>query len=69
MTMNNNIGLFAVTIDDQIACAEREIAFREKVYPRLVGEHRMPQRRAQHEIMCMKAILENLHALKKAGQA
>jgi hypothetical protein len=52
-------------IADQIACAEREINKREQVYPRLVASHKMTQGKADHEIECMKAILETL---KNFGQ-
>lgn len=44
----------------QIRGAEREIALRERVYPRWVAEGKMKQDKADHEIAVMKAIRETL---------
>lgn len=52
-------------LSDQIACAEREIAKRRQVYPRLVATRKMTEGKAQHEIACMEAVLETL---KNCGQ-
>lgn len=54
------------------ACAEREIRFRQRVYPRLVGERRMTQAKADLEIAMMveiAAILARMadYAEKKVG--
>lgn len=48
------------SIDELILCAERELKYRRRVYPRLVDRGTMGPRTAQHEIKCMEAILENL---------
>jgi hypothetical protein len=50
-----------ITIDEQITCVKREIAMRERVYPRYVAQGgKMTQRKADHEIAAMKAVLETL---------
>jgi hypothetical protein len=55
----------AVSIEDQVACAERELKMRERVYPRWVGEGRMSQDKADKEIAAMRAIIATLQALPK----
>lgn len=47
----------AVPLSSQIACVEREIAMRERVYPRWVVERRMTQAKADAEIEAMRAVL------------
>ena len=49
--------LFAPTLDEQIACVEREIAMRERVYPGWVRAGRMTQQKADREIETMRAVL------------
>jgi len=48
------------TLDEQIACVEREIRMRERVYPRWVEAKKMSQAKADHEIACMRAALKTL---------
>lgn len=43
-------------INELIACAKRELAMRERVYPQLVARGRMTQTRADHELEAMKNI-------------
>lgn len=52
--------LFAIDLQAQIACVEREIRLRQKVYPRWVGNRRMSQEKADLEIATMKAVLDTL---------
>jgi len=52
------------TLDEQIACVKREIALRERVYPRRILDGKMDGRLAEHEIACMKAVLESLSRLE-----
>jgi hypothetical protein len=52
----------SITLEQQIASVKREIAMRERVYPRWVESGRLVQVRADHEIAAMKAVLETLQA-------
>lgn len=52
--------LFPVTLDDQIACVEREIRMRERVYPHQVNLGRMNQEYADRELARMRAVLSTL---------
>lgn len=49
-----------VSLADQIACVEREIAMRERVYPRWVQSERMTQEKADRELLTMRAVLATL---------
>ncbi len=60
--------LFAPTIDDQIACVEREIRKRGSVYPRMVANKQMPQDRADREIALMREVLQTLLWAKENGR-
>lgn len=40
----------AVSIDEQVQCAKRELGFRQRCYPRWVTEGRMTQAKADKEI-------------------
>lgn len=60
----------AITIADQIACVKREIAMRKSVYQRWIALGKMKQAQAEHEILCMQAVLEtllNVQATKNPG--
>lgn len=46
--------------EELAACAFRELAYRRRVYRRLVLEDKMSQTEADHEISMMKEILEIL---------
>lgn len=52
-----------VSLADQVACVEREIKMRERVYPRWVQSERMTQAQAARELLAMRAVLESLRAL------
>lgn len=56
--------LFPITLADEIAEVEREIAMRRKVYPRWVETKRMGQQQADRHIAVMEAVLERLRALQ-----
>lgn len=56
--------LFPPSIDDQIACAERELGYRRHVYPRRVSAKQMTQALADRETARMEAILATLQAVK-----
>jgi hypothetical protein len=49
-----------IGLREQIACAEREIAMRRKVYPGLVRQGRMTLIRMEQEISTMEAIRNTL---------
>jgi len=53
----------SIEIEKQIACIEREIGFRERVYPRWVAAGKMKQEKADYEIAAMRAVLETLKAI------
>lgn len=53
-----------VSIDDQIACVEREIRMRERVYPHWVAGRKMQQRQADRELLAMQAVLATLQGLR-----
>ena len=54
-----------VPLRDMLACAERELRMRRRLYPRWVGDGRMTSRDAARETWAMQAILDTLRA--KAG--
>jgi hypothetical protein len=56
--------LFPIGLAEQIACIEREIALRRRVYPRFVFNHKMTQAKADKEIAAMSAALETLIHLR-----
>lgn len=56
--------LLPPTLDDQIACVEREIAMRQRLYPRWVADRRMAERTARYELDTMRAVLETLREVK-----
>jgi hypothetical protein len=49
-----------IPIADQIACVEREIKMRERVYPRWIDTGKMSAAKAAQELERMKAVLETL---------
>lgn len=57
----------SVSLDDQIACARRELALRKRVYPNWVTAKRMNPLKAENEIDAMAAIVATLEGLKRAG--
>lgn len=67
--MNGGFSLsesFAPTIDELIKCAERELAMRERVYPRLVVKGKMKPTVANLETALMAAIVDQLRKIKKS---
>lgn len=56
--------LFAPTLADMIACAKREVAMRERVYPRRVADGKMKPAAADRELETMRAILAKLESLR-----
>lgn len=52
--------LFPISLGDQIACIERELNYRRRVYPRQVAARRMSQEQADKEIARMSAVRDTL---------
>lgn len=56
-----------VPIDAQVACIERELKFRRRVYARRVVEQKMTKTQADYELEVMGAVLATLQNIE-AGQ-
>ena len=54
---------FAPTVSEQIACIERELKMRQRVYPRWVSTGKMKQASADKEMAAMEAVLKTLKGL------
>lgn len=57
----------SIGIDEQIACAKRELALRQRVYPAFVDRKKITADKASYEIEAMKAVLKTLETLKDMG--
>lgn len=57
-----------ITLADQIRCVQREIAMRERVYPKWVKDGRMPSTKAADELAAMKAVRATLLELEQARE-
>ena len=53
-------GIVQISIDQMIACVEREIGMRERVYPRWVEQKKMLQTTADQELARMRAVRDLL---------
>lgn len=53
-----------IPLEAQIECVTREIAMRERVYPRWIGQGKMTPVKADREIQGMKAVLDTLIRLR-----
>lgn len=56
-------------ITEQLACAQRELRLRQRVYPRWVAEGKMDEVKLQRELSGMEAIVETLAALCRQEEA
>lgn len=54
-----------VTIEEQLACVERELGFRKKLYPRWVSAGKLTAENAQQEVERMEAVLLTLQRVQK----
>lgn len=54
-----------VPLEAQIACAERELKYRIRVYGRWCDEGRMARDKANHELAAMRAILDTLQQVNR----
>jgi hypothetical protein len=57
-----------ITNRDKLLCAERELAFRFRVYDRLVVRGKMSKQEQEREIELMSAIVEDYRALAAADE-
>jgi hypothetical protein len=55
----------SVSIDQQIACVERELGYRRHVYACRVADGKMTQAKADSEIAQMEAVLLTLRMVKR----
>lgn len=53
------------TVREQIACVEREIAMRKRIYPRWVMEKKISAKDANYEIRCMECVKDSLLLMPK----
>lgn len=56
--------MFRPTLHDMIVEAEREVAFRKRVYPRQVMLRKMTQEKADRQLQLMEAIAAELSRVK-----
>ena len=49
--------LFPPSLDDQVSAVKREIALRERAYPKFVADGRMSSEKAGRELAAMRAAL------------
>jgi hypothetical protein len=54
------------TAEEKLACAKRELALRNRVYPRWVANKRMSQAKAADEIRLMAEIVKDYEAQTEA---
>lgn len=52
-----------VPLTDQIKCAKREVAMRERAYPKWVQAGRMKREAAEYELAAMRAVVATLEAM------
>lgn len=57
-----------ITTADKLACAERELKMRLRVYPRWQEAGRISAGRAAHEIACMESIIADYKNVVKKDQ-
>jgi hypothetical protein len=58
----------AITNAEKLACCERELAFRFRVYDRLVVRGKMTKAEQERELLVMAAIAEDYRALAAADE-
>ncbi len=54
-----------ITLDQQIADVEREIAMRKAVYPKWVAAGKLKQAKANQQIVTMEAVSSTLNWLRR----
>ena len=66
--MPDLLSALPIPLDVQIACVKREIEMRRRNYPRWVAAKSMTQKKADHEIEAMQAVLKTLEDCAAALQ-
>jgi hypothetical protein len=54
-----------MTEHEKLRCVERELEMRRRIYPRWVATNKMTQKKADHEIACFEAIVEDYRKIVK----
>jgi hypothetical protein len=49
-----------ITFEQQVECIRREIAMRERAYPRFVAAKQMTKVKADYELAAMRAVLKTV---------
>jgi hypothetical protein len=57
-----------VSLKDQIACARRELAIRQRVFPKRVLTKQMTQESCDKELAAMTAIIDTLERLERGDE-
>lgn len=55
-----------VSIERQLECVDRELAFRRRVYERRIADGKMTLRQADEEIACMEAVRQTVKGAELA---
>lgn len=58
----------SVPLPEQVACVDRELKMRRRVYPRWVAAGKMTQEKADSEMRAMEAVLETVMAADEKGR-
>jgi hypothetical protein len=58
----------AVPYVEQLRCVRREIAMRERVYPRWVADRKMTQQKADFELTVMRAVADTIKPMAEAEE-
>lgn len=64
-SLNSKNSAPEVTIQEQVACAEREVRMRARVYPRWVQQGRMSPAKMKAETAAMEAIVKTLKEIEE----
>ena len=57
-----------VNLNDLLACCRRELAFRQRVYPKMVAKGTLTEKKAERETELMRTVVEFLvHCVFKAA--
>ncbi len=58
-----------ITLEQQIACVRRELAMRQRNYPRWVSDGRMKQAEMDHQLAAMQAVHDTVTKVKEVEDA
>lgn len=56
------------SVDDQLACLERELRLRKRVYPGRIANGRMSAAQARHELAVMESLVREYRGKAQAQQ-